>query len=350
VRCGRVVISHRVGDQEIIECWDASTGHSRWKFAYFTSFVCPVGYSNGPYSTPVLDDERVYAIGAQGQFHCLDINDGRLLWHRSFLEEFSLEAGTFPIGASPLLYNDWLIFNVGGEHGNGIVAFDKHTGETQWSVTDDAASYATPIVADIHGRPFAFAFTYEGLVALQPDNGQVLWRIPFRPKNPDTIIATSPLVYDDLLVLSGYQLGALCLQIRADGTYRELWRQRRVLDSQYNNLVGLDGCVFGFSAVDRSLRCVDVRSGALHWKWRSILGRGNCLAVADHLLILGQAGHLASVRPTADRPDCRALTADSLLGGPCYSAPALDEGRLFLRNEGTLLCIDLRSAARVRST
>jgi outer membrane protein assembly factor BamB len=340
---GRVYVTHRIGDQEIVSCFDAATGQSAWRSASPTSYDCPVAYSDGPYSTPSISQGRCFAIGAQARLRCLDATTGDLVWERLLQSEFRLDDGMFPVSTSPYAWRDLLIVNVGGSQGSGVVALEQATGKVRWSVTDDAASYATPVCETIHGEELAFVFTHDGLICLAPDTGRLLWKIPYRPKNPETIIASSPLVYEDLVFASGYQLGALCVRVGQGGQFEELWREQRVLDSQYNNMVCCDGLLFGFSAIDKSLRCVDAMSGKLLWKWRSKLGRGNMVAADGHLLILGQEGHLGSVRMRANKADCVSLTSEPVLEGPCFAAPALCNGLLYLRNESEIVCVDLRA-------
>ena len=63
----RLVFIHRLGDEEIVECLHPETGSSHWRFRYPTAFEDRYGYNNGPRASPVIDGERVYTIGAEGQ-------------------------------------------------------------------------------------------------------------------------------------------------------------------------------------------------------------------------------------------------------------------------------------------
>ncbi|MQA29948.1 MAG: hypothetical protein GEU82_08935, partial [Luteitalea sp.] len=63
----RLVILHRLGGEEIVECLHAETGAAHWQFRYPTDFEDRYGYNNGPRSSPVIDAARVYSAGAQGQ-------------------------------------------------------------------------------------------------------------------------------------------------------------------------------------------------------------------------------------------------------------------------------------------
>src|SRR4029453_15751723 len=58
------------GPDEVITSFDATTGGLRWEFRHPTSFRCSTHYSSGPYSTPILSGEHVYACGTVGNFYC----------------------------------------------------------------------------------------------------------------------------------------------------------------------------------------------------------------------------------------------------------------------------------------
>lgn len=349
---GRLVLFHRLGDEEVVECLDARTGEPQWSFRDPTAYACPVAYSSGPYSTPVLDRDYVFAWGAEGRLHCLSLQDGQRIWSRPLHDEYAVEPGTFPVASSPLLDGERLILNVGGRQtGAGIVALDKHTGRTLWTATGDGPSCATPRTATMHGREFAFVWTCENLVALDSASGHVWWKIPFRANHPDTINATSPVVSGDVVLVSGYQLGSLCVRVLPDGGYEELWRgNKQILDSHYNNLICRDGYVYGFGTVGGGgLRCVELATGRLAWRWKSRLRNAALIAVGQRLILFDERGRLGSVAvsPQACRPVSQ--TARGLLSGRCFSAPALCGGLLYVRDEEELRCLDLRTTERMVS-
>jgi hypothetical protein len=143
--------------------------------------------------------------------------------------------------------------------------------------------------------------------------------------------------------------GASASACLPDGGYSEVWRERRGLDSHYNTLVRVNGEVFGCSARDRaaSLHCIELASGRLRWKLSSELGRGMALAVDGHLLLLGEYGQLASLPISAKRGGLTSLTSHAVVDAPCYTTPVLCRGLLYVRNEKSLVCFDLRSSSVV---
>jgi outer membrane protein assembly factor BamB len=335
------------GPSETITCLDLATGQRRWEYSHPTSFLCRTHYSSGPYSTPVMDAERIYALGTEGNLYCLERRDGTLLWKRELWRDYGVrENGYFPPAGSPLLYQDRLILNLGAEESDaGVIAIDVEDGRTIWKATNHGAGYATPCSATIHNRPFVFVFTARGLVALDPTTGKEYWQIEFRAKNPELVNATSPIVYGDMVVTSGYSLGNLCLQIQSDGSFKELWRdKRRSLDSQYNPLLCIDGWLYGFAAGDDTFRCLNLRTGELQWKGLRQLERGAAIAVGDSFIILGTRGQLATVSIDHRGLAITGETQKPVVNAPAYSFPAFHRGRLFVRNEVEVVCLDMQEA------
>jgi hypothetical protein len=189
-------------------------------------------------------------------------------------------------------------------------------------------------------------FTAEGLVSLDPTTGSVWWELPFKPRKLDSCNAATPLVVGDLVfITAGPGAGAVCLRILPDGSYQELWRDRRVLDSQFNNLICVDGYVYGFPSKwngGAKFRCLELATGERQWEWEAIVDRGASLAVDGNFILLGESGHLAALKIDPIAPQLVSLTDEPIIDGPCYTAPALAGGLLYVRAERTLLCLSLR--------
>ncbi len=77
---------------------------------------------------PTVSDGKVYALGAEGDLHCLDAHSGSLLWKKSFTEDYGVETPIWGFAAHPLVDGNTLYCVVGGE-GSVVVAFDKDTGK-----------------------------------------------------------------------------------------------------------------------------------------------------------------------------------------------------------------------------
>lgn len=342
----QVVFNHRDGDEEIVQCCSVLDGAPRWVHRYPTTFQCDYEYSNGPYSTPLIHDGRVYTVGGQGQLHCLDLESGEVVWSRDLHADYEMEDDVFPVGASPLIADGRLIFNIGAvDKKAGIIALDPGTGSELWRSTDLGAAYCSPYAATIHGNDFLFVITDRGLVSLDPVDGKMDWIQEHYSRSPLSYNAVSPLVVDDMVLLvTGPGPGAVCVQIQPDRSRKERWRNRRVLDSQFNSLILNGTSVIGFTAAGQGgaeLRCVDIASGELRWKYHSVLRRGQGLIAGKALVLLGERGHLAAILAGEREPKVLSFTKEPLMKEPCYCAPAIAGGRLFLKDETRLACFDL---------
>ena len=290
-------------------------------------------------------------MGAEGKLHALKLDSGEKLWERWLNREFKVDQEFFGVGGSPCLDGDQLIINVGGtETEAGVVAIGRATGEPNWKATSDGASYATPVVATIHGKRLAFVFTKAGLVALEATSGKVLWDIPFRSRLFESVNATSPIVVDDVVFVSAtYGTGSLAVRVMPDGTYKEIWRSVRSMDSHFSNLMERDGMVYGFSGrheSDAELRCIELATGKIRWSVPSILGRGSMVRIDENFLLWGERGHLMVRGLNGDNPPELPDDPDKvrpLLRYPCWTPPVIAAGRLYLRNETRVICYDLRA-------
>src|SRR5207249_9835304 len=68
---GRVILFHRLADQEVVESLDARTGNPQWRYAYPTSYRDDFGFDPGPRAAPVVANDIVYTFGAEGQLHAV---------------------------------------------------------------------------------------------------------------------------------------------------------------------------------------------------------------------------------------------------------------------------------------
>ncbi|MEM8666514.1 MAG: PQQ-binding-like beta-propeller repeat protein [Planctomycetota bacterium] len=341
-----LVFNHRIDQEEIIQCVRAESGESVWEHRYPTTYETEYEYSNGPYSTPVIAQNKVYTIGGQGQCFCLDLSSGTLAWSRDLFSEYEVEDDIFAFGSTPLVTDEYMILNLGASSRNaGIIALHPDTGATIWEATDHGAGYCSPFAATIHGQRFVFVFTALGLVSLNPENGQVDWSIEHRSRSPMSYNAVSPLVLGDkVLVVTGPGPGAICVRVLPDRGYEQVWKHRRVIDCQFNSLMLHDGQVYGFTAAGQGgaeLRCIDFETGELRWKYHSLLRRGQGLIAGDALVLLGERGHLASMLLSNESPQVISFTDQPLMSEPSYCAPAIANGRLYLKDENRLACFEV---------
>jgi outer membrane protein assembly factor BamB len=339
---GRLILFHRVADKETVDCLDAKTGRPVWSYDYPTSYRDDFGFDEGPRATPAISDGYVYTFGAQGMLHCLDFATGKKVWSVDTHQKFRVRKGYFGAACSPLVEGDRVLLNVGGTEASGLAAFDKATGNTLWTATNDEASYSSPIAATIGGVRYALFFTRNGLVAVDPATGKVRFQFRWRAKMQASVNAATPLSVDDLVFLSAsYQTGAVLLQIK--GTeLKELWASDDVLSNHYSTCVYRDGYLYGFHGRQEhgpSLRCVELRTGKVQWSVDQFRA-GTVTLAGNRLLVLREDGEL--ILASASAKEFRPVASAQILPATVRAYPAIAGGYLFARNERALVCVNLR--------
>ncbi len=381
VRGERLVLHHRVGNDETVECFDAVTGVSQWRYTNPTSYIDPYGYNNGPRCSPLLTEDRCYTLGVEGKLLCLNLKSGKLIWQRDTSADWTTPTAFFGVGSTPILEGNLLLVMVGGQPNSGMVAFDATTGKTVWEsvgaknwegVTmtgwpgetkvkwvdwEKQASYATPVATTIHGQRHILCLMRQGLVSLNPTNGAVNFSYWFRSRANDSVNAMNPVVIDDLVFISGayFKVGSVVLKVKPDGrSFTEVWRST-AMELHWTTPIYLDGFLYAFSGrnePDARFRCIEFKTGKLMWErdesWPAhstptptVYGRGSCILADGKLIALGEGGLLGFFKPNSQKLEeiCRYQVPQ--LHYPCWAAPVLSRKKIYLRSENRLICLNL---------
>lgn len=377
---GRYFQFDRFGPVARLDCLNAETGEPLWKFEYPTDYADLYGYNGGPRASPVVDDDRVYIYGAEGMLHCLQVVDGRPLWKVDTVAKFGVIQNFFGVGSTPVVFGELLIVMVGGSpdedkqvppgqldrvsaNGSAIVAFDKRTGDVKYQLGDDLASYASLQLVQIDGRPWCLAFCRAGLLAFDPRDGKLDFHFPWRSKILESVNASTPVVAGNRIFLSEtYGVGSAVLSV-TPGRYDVVWqdetnRRDKAFKAHWNTPVVVDGALYGCSGrnpPDAELRCIDFATGNVRWTVETQI-RSSLLYVDGHFVCLGEYGALQLLKVNPDRlevisevklrdpdvvgPPVPGLEPPGLLKSPCWAAPILSHGLLYVRGDDRLVCLE----------
>ncbi|MCE9560537.1 MAG: PQQ-like beta-propeller repeat protein [Planctomycetes bacterium] len=339
---GKVLLFHRVEDNEILVALDPATGKEKWTAKYVTKYRDDFGFDNGPRSTPCVSDGKVFTLGANGDLNAWELANGKQLWGRNIREEYKANKGFFGVAPSPLIVGGNLVLNVGGE-GAGVVALDPATGKERWKATDDAASYSSPTAAEIDGKAAAVFLTRFGLRVFDAANGKEMYKLPFRPRSNESVQAATPLVWKDEIFLSAsYETGAALVRVKG-GELTSVWANDKSLSSQYNTAVRVGDYLYGThgraDVGTAQLRCVEWKTGAVKWSEENF-GVASVIAVGGGIVALSQTGDL--VRFDASPKSYEERARAKILGKPTRAMAALADGRLFARDGTKLVCVKLK--------
>jgi len=374
-------------DNEVVALYDAATGNERWTYTTPGKFDAMGG--PGPRATPVIHDGKVYALGALGHLACLDLASGAKIWSRELLGDFGVSNQTWGITSSPLVHRDWLIVNVGGFYGGGLVALKLADGTDVWKsegigaregqppavaapqlkkagdlpdATDgdhavpqtgarNLAGYAAPIIVTIVGVPQILNYDGIGLWGHAIEDGRILWFHLFQNTPAVNVAQPIHLPDDQILISASYGKGSRLLQIKKDGdqwSASKIWEDLKSLESKMSSPVLIDGHVYGLD--EGFLTSIDPATGKQTWKKSRAaqFGHGQLLVNNGLLIVLAENGDLVLIRPQPDQ--LVVLGKFHVLDGEkTWNPPAMVRGKLYVRNHHEMACVDISASVSAKT-
>lgn len=326
---GRAYTMGNAAATDTVWCLDATTGKEIWKHSYAEELK-PNLYEGGPSATPTVDGDRVYTLSKTGRAFCLDAAKGTVIWEKNLAKELGAKKPEWGFSGSVLIEGDLAIYNVG----SAGTALNKKTGAVVWKSGPEVAGYSQPIAANLGQDRLVLFMTAADVVALNPKTGAIAWQHPW--KTSYDINAADPIVSGNkVFVSSGYNHGAAVLEV-VDNKTKVIWENKN-LRNQLASSVLVNGQLYGLD--ESQLRCVDFATGEVKWTDKAS-GKGTLIVADGKLIVLSEKGELilAEVSPEAFKPLSRA----QILGGKCWTSPALANGKLYARNaKGDLVCVEL---------
>jgi outer membrane protein assembly factor BamB len=362
---GRLFIFDRFRDNQRLQCLNSETGEVLWTFRYPTDYVDKYNYSGGPRSFPVVDGDRVYIYGPEGMLHCLKMVDDsqpKELWKVDTAAEFGVIQNFFGVGSTPVVEGELLLVMVGGSPagsdkipfprlkstGSALVAIDKMTGKVRYKTGDDLASYATPVLATINDKRWCLLFARSGLLGIDPSGGKTIFSYPWRARALESVNASCPVVVGDRAFISEtYGPGSAYLKVKADGV-EEVWSDadkppdEKSMMCHWMTPIHVDGQLYGCSGRhddEAELRCIELATGKIMWR-KPRLFRSSLLQVDGHFLCLSEDGTLRLLKINPKQYEEIAVMRD-VDRDPCWAAPILSHGLLYIRGGSKLVCLEL---------
>ncbi len=117
---------------------------------------------------------------------------------------------------------------------------------------------------------------------------------------------------------------------------KTLW-ESNVMQNHFSTAIFYNGFIFGMDQT--ILKCIKASNGEELWR-KSGFGEGSLILADGKLIVLGSRGRLALVHAAPDR--YREISNARVLRGRSLTPPALAYGKLYLRNEREMICLDLK--------
>jgi outer membrane protein assembly factor BamB len=324
--------------KQYVLAFDRKTGKPLWKTlvhdAEFTRKNPKNSYAS---ATPACDGQRVYAVFLNRDgLHVTAMNlDGKILWQT--------RAGAFQsqhgYGSSPVLFKSLVIINGDSLKDCFVAALDRKTGEVVWrtarKTTGKNGSYATPIVAQLAGRPQLILTGMSEVSSYDPETGQLIWSCA----GPSEVTGCTVACSDQLVFATGGYPEKEILAIRADGTgdvtkTHIVWRSSKGVAYVPSPLYH-EGYLY-VVADGGLVSCLKAATGEPVWQERQQGGfTSSPVLVGDVLYVTNEAGKTFVLKTG---PKFQVVATNSVEEG-VLATPAVSGGRLFLRTSGHLYCI-----------
>jgi outer membrane protein assembly factor BamB len=334
-------------------CFNREDGKLIWKTGVTYTEKEPTHGTN-PYcsASPATDGERVIASYGSAGLSCYDL-EGKELWHRDLGPQLHIWGNA----ASPVIYGDLCILNVGPGERTFLIAMNKKTGETVWQHdepggksgeagnTEWIGSWTTPIVVRAGGRDELVMSFPKRVVAFDPKTGKELWTC----SGLGALVYTSPLWSDPgddgtgvIVAMSGFNGPALAVKHGGSGdvtaTHR-LWHTTRVKQRIGSGvIVGKHIYIHNDPGV---AQCIELETGKIVWEER-LKGEGKEVTSWSSMVLsenkLYSVNHAGDTFVLRAEPEFKLLSTNPL-GERTLASHAVSNGDIFVRTYQALWCI-----------
>ena len=327
--------------KESILCLEADTGKELWRFSY-PAKPYAFQHEGGPCGSPVIDGNFVYTLGKDGQLICLSSMDGSLRWRKNIPEDFGVTVHELGFTGSPLVEGDHVIVDVGT-----VMAFRKSDGGLVWRSQDYPMAFASVISFDFNSNRLGATMNHIGLLIFDLKDGSQVALHPLATF--DGVNVASPIISGaSIFVSAGYDQGSELLELTNSRALKTHWKNRN-MRNHFNNSLLWKNHLYGFDGnVNRQgegeLRCLEWQTGDVEWSEPSV-SKGSLIIAGGKILALTGAGELVCAEAAPE--GFHELARTQVLGGKCWTPPALADGLVYCRNsEGSVVCVDLRGRGK----
>jgi len=340
---GKIFTMGDVGGDCVVMALNEVDGKTIWS----TKIGPTGGYGgfDGPRGTPTVADNLVYALNQHGDLVCLEAAQGKEVWRKSLTKDFGGSIPSWGYAESPLIEADKVLCTPGGQKGS-IVAMNRKTGGPMWQSKEftDSAHYSSLVPVTIFGQRQVIQLTEKSVVGVSVADGKVLWRADRHGK---VAVVPTPVYADNqVFVTSGYGIGCDAFKISkaADGFKAEQVYQNKDMVNHHGGVILLNGYIYGFSD-SKGWVCMDFKTGQIAWSNPGV-GKGSIAYADGHFYIRSEGGKGSVALIEAST---KAYTENGRFDQPdrsnknSWTHPAIVNGKLYLRDQSTLLCYDIKS-------
>jgi outer membrane protein assembly factor BamB len=322
----------------LVEAFDRATGQRRWQ--HRMESVGPLESVHDKHNlaspSPVTDGQLVYAWFGTGQIVALDMS-GKVAWQRHLGQEISPFNINWGHSSSPTLYEDALILLCDHTPASYLLAVDKKTGKDKWKADrgKGRSSYTTPFVVQAASGPELVVNSSERVDAYDPRTGTLLWHLGGSNQFP----IPAPTFSNGIIYLTrGYRSGPY-MAVKPGGrgdvsASHVLWQV--ATGAPYISSLVYDGGLLYMASDVGAISVIEADTGKRLWQERvNGLFSASPVAADGKVYFVSETGEVIVLRAGREPQ----VIARNDIGERLMASPAISNGQIFLRSDGSLFAI-----------
>ncbi|MGE3512860.1 MAG: PQQ-binding-like beta-propeller repeat protein, partial [Vicinamibacterales bacterium] len=355
--------------QERVMALDTETGKVIWEYK-FNLFQSDVPAHRIAWASPAADPEtgNIYALSGGAQVIALS-RDGKLLWERSFGEEFAAFTTHGGRTMSPVIDGDLVIigaavsnWGTSGNRAHRLIALDKRTGAVMYVSNPGGrpydTAYSSPLITTINGLRLLITGLGDGAVhAIKPQSGEKVWSYTASKRAINTGVVVnnnSVLVSHGDENLEGNEMGLLAsIDGSQTGAITQPQWSVKGIEFSYSSPL-LDGGRLYQIDGGSTLHAYEVEKGTLLWELALGTAQKAPPAMADGKIFVGtDGGKFFIIRPRVDRGEILSAVELPVSTNSCcgsegtpeqiLAGPAISRGRIFIVSSDAIYAIGSRT-------
>lgn len=370
---GEVFAMDRVDqERDVLLCLSLDDGRELWRWE--NELPGRINHP-GSRSVPTVTDEAVYCSSGFGHVYCIDRKSRKARWTLDVAGTFKVQPPRFGYSIHPVLVDGHCIIAPTSDE-VGLAALDCRSGKVAWRSKPVGDSHSSPILVKLLGREMlVMPGSKDGtlmLTGFDPGSGEQLFQYTEKlGRGRHNAIPNVCVVDEDTVFFTGgYGQGTQVLDFATSDGVITVTRTLhlaagatihpvlKVGDQAY--LSASNGRRRGRRVRDRGqpgeppadsppggLVCMDL-TGKLQWHTgtQPDLGEGSIINLGG--IIVSQDGGDGTLRLVEPGPAYRELAAGKVFSGDpgreLWAPLAFSDGRLVMRSQHQVACVDLRPA------
>ena len=327
---GRIFLIGSTGSRQSVFCWNIEDGALLWErivgpFPGSPSEAPRVTADTGyAASTPATDGKSIYAIFATGDIAALDF-DGNVIWGRNM----GVPDNHYGHSSSLLTYADTVIVLFDHAAATGLYALDVRNGLERWKTERETqTTWSSPVLAKLGSKWGILVNANPFFAAYAADDGQEIYSY----EGIYGEVASSP-AYDEQSVIVVNQFMSVVALDLAEGSVR--WEQYEDLPDATSPLIVASRLYLSMSF--GTLTSTDMETGEIVWRAEFDEGSySSPVYSGGFVYVFDRSGKAHVFEPSDDFLEI----SSPVLGERVDTTPAFAEGRIFVRGENSLFCIE----------